>query len=262
VDNFGSLGERPTHPELLDNLAARFVATGDAADGHKGYDWSLKSLIREIVLSHTYRISSEHNEAAWQADPENRLLWRAHRKRLPAEAIRDAMLTISGGLDLSAGSSPVEGLGTLVTTNNADDKGYQAGKTLRRSVYLPIIRNELPAELTVFDFADPDLVVGKRPVTNVPAQALLLMNSPFVINSARGTAESLLGESTEISEQLISDTYLTVLSRQPSAQETARAMDFLRPDNSGEGDTAEPAVSRLTRFVHVLFASTEFRMLN
>ena len=258
VDNFGGLGERPTHPELLDHLASRFTRT----NGRGVMNWSLKSLIREIVLSRTYLLSSQYDETGWQKDPENRLLWRAHRKRLTAESIRDTILSVSGQLDLSAGGSPVKGLGTLVTTNNADDAGYQAGKSNRRSLYLSIIRNELPAELTVFDFADPDLVVGKRSVTNVPAQALLLMNSPFVIESARSAAERIAGDETKVSDDLIQQTYLAVLSRRPSAEEIEQARKFLAPATVAEGSPGEPLQPRLARFIHVLFASTEFRMLD
>ncbi|MCA9219235.1 MAG: DUF1553 domain-containing protein, partial [Planctomycetales bacterium] len=219
VDNFGELGERPTHPELLDYLATRFVRP--ISDG--GFGWSIKRLVREITLSHVYQMASDHRESAWHADPENRLLWRANRRRLPAEAIRDSMLSISGQLDLSPGGSPVEGLGTLVTNNSADADTYERKETAKRSIYLPIIRNELPPTLTVFDFADPDLVVGKRPVTNVPAQALLMMNSPFVMNCAEQTATQLLAAAGRSPEQLIADTYQVTLSRNPTVAEVERA---------------------------------------
>jgi hypothetical protein len=205
---------------------------------------------------------SDHDEAAWQADPENHLLWHANRRRLPAEAIRDSMLAISGQLDLSPGESPVPGLGVLVENNSADSDSYESKESARRSLYLAIIRNELPASLTVFNFADPDLVVGKRPVTNVPAQALLLMNSPFVMNCAEQTAKQLLASETQAPEQLVANTYRVTLSRAPTASEAERALAFL---NLGidEQDKADDSVAkRLSQLVHVLFASTEFRMLN
>jgi len=258
VDNFGELGERPTHPELLDYLAARFVTS----ISDQGFSWSIKRLVREIVLSRTYQMSSDHDEAAWQADPENRLLWHANRRRLPAEAIRDSMLAISGQLDLSPGGSPVEGLGVLVTNNSADAKSYESKESQRRSLYLPIIRNELPASLTVFDFADPDLVVGKRPVTNVPAQALLMMNSPFVMNCAEQTAKQLLAVAGRTPEQLATEAYRVTLSRAPSSSEVERALAFLQPGADVTDEDQDVTTKRIAQLVHVLFASTEFRMLN
>lgn len=255
VDNFGELGERPTHPKLLDDLASRFVQP----ISERGFGWSIKRLVREITLSRVYQMSSEHDEGAWQADPENRLLWRANRRRLPAEAIRDSMLLISGQLELSPGGSPVEGLGTLVTNNSADADTYERQEIVKRSIYLPIIRNELPPTLTVFDFADPDLVVGKRPVTNVPAQALLLMNSPFVMNCAEQTARQFLAVEGRSTEELVDDAYRATLSRVPTASEVERAVAFLDFTEEMKSDLA---VKRLTQLVHVLFASTEFRMLN
>ena len=274
VDNFGELGERPTHPRLLDHLAARFVTPAGerTGQGAAGFGWSIKSLIREIVLSLAYLRSSLHDEASWQTDPENRLLWKAHRRRLPAESLRDAMLKISGTLNLSPGGSPVQGAGTLVRSNSADDEGYDAEETVRRSLYLPIIRNELPSILTVFDFADPDLVMGKRAVTNVPAQALLMMNSPFVMDRAQQTAERLCTNKSQTVRSLIDQAYRSVLSRPVAPAELQRALSFLRisdpeqtieaEDNAADASSSEFIITRLSRFVHVLFASTEFRMLN
>ena len=226
VDNFGELGQRPTHPDLLDHLTTRFVTEREQGSDF-GLGWSIKRLVREIVLSRTYQMSSDHDEASWQKDPENRLLWRSHRRRLPAEAIRDSMLAISGQLDLAPGASPVKGFGTLVTNNNAGAAKYQGKDTPKRSLYLPIIRNELPSILTVFDFADPDLVVGKRPVTNVPAQALMLMNSPVVMDNARKTAEQLLSSPVSDRKQMIVGAYRTVLSRSPTEIEVQRSIAFL-----------------------------------
>ncbi|MCB9939174.1 MAG: DUF1553 domain-containing protein [Planctomycetaceae bacterium] len=258
VDNFGELGERPTHPELLDYLADRFVRP----ISDRGFGWSIKRLVREVTLSRVYQMASDHDEDAWQADPENRLLWRANRRRLPAEAIRDSMLAISGHLDLSPGGSPVEGLGTLVNNNSADADAYERKETAKRSIYLPIIRNELPATLTVFDFADPDLVVGKRPVTNVPAQALLLMNSPFVMNCAEQTAKKLLAIEGRSPEQLVADIYQVTLSRTPTTLEIQRAIAFVNNTGEETGEEVDSITKRLAQLVHVLFASTEFRMLN
>jgi hypothetical protein len=258
VDNFGRLGDKPTHPELLDRLAADFVRDG----------WSTKQAVRQIVLSRTYQMSSRHDEVSWNADPENRLLWRAHRRRIPAESIRDAVLSVSGQLDLTPDGSPVEGLGTLVTQNVADEKQIEQKATLHRSAYLPIIRSQLPPMLAIFDFADPDLVVGRRSVTNVPAQALLLLNSPFVMEQAELAAErvsSTVSTKAPDDRPIIERTYELVLSRRPSDAEIDRAEKFLeaatRTDDAAADNKSPKVMSPLGQLIHTLFASVEFRML-
>ena len=262
VDNFGELGQRPTHPELLDDLAAHFMENG----------WSTKQTIRRIVLSRTYRMSSRHDENALAIDPENKLLWRAHRRRLPAESIRDAMLAISGQLELAPGGSPVEGLGVLVTQNTSERQKFERKASQYRSAYLPIIRSEIPAILGVFDFADPDLVTGRRAVTNVPAQALLLLNSPFVMDQAENAASrvqasagvSFSDDENEV-RTLVTKVYETVLSRPPTAIEFAQAVEFLSAASGTQVQVAEGATDRptpLAQLIHTLFASTEFRMLD
>ncbi len=258
VDNFGRLGDKPTHPELLDRLAADFVRDG----------WSTKQAVRQIVLSRTYQMSSRHDEVSWNADPENRLLWRAHRRRIPAESIRDAVLSVSGQLDLTPDGSPVEGLGTLVTQNVADEKQIEQKATLHRSAYLPIIRSQLSPMLAIFDFADPDLVVGRRSVTNVPAQALLLLNSPFVMEQAELAAErvsSTVSTKAPDDRPIIERTYELVLSRRPSDAEIDRAEKFLeaatRTDDAAADNKSPKVMSPLGQLIHTLFASVEFRML-
>ncbi|MCA9173695.1 MAG: DUF1553 domain-containing protein [Planctomycetales bacterium] len=272
VDNFGALGDRPSHPELLDELAGRFTAP--AADG--GWAWSLKSLIRELALSRVYRLSSQHDESSWQRDPENQLLWRANRRRLTAESIRDAMLSCAGTLDLTPGGSPVPGLGTLVTTNSADAEQYEGTRSASRSIYLPIIRNELPVSLAAFDFADPDLVVGRRAETNVPAQALLLLNSPEVMEAAKQAAAriavraqydpaketSTAAERGKMLRRLVVEAYETTLNRTPSPAEQSRDAKFLaRIGDGGPPSEKTDTLQELARLVHVLMASTEFRLL-
>lgn len=249
VDNFGKLGDRPTHPLLLDQLAADFVRDG----------WSTKKTIRRIVMSDVYRRSSDHDEHAWSTDPENKLLWRANRRRLPAEAIRDSILAISGEIDLSPAGSPVPGLGTLVTQNNAEQQKFQKKESVHRSAYLPIIRAEIPPILAVFDFADPDLVTGRRAVTNVPAQALLLLNSPFVMEQAELAADRVAADAkSDAAVDLVDAVYKRVLCRPPAESELARAVAFLKSADTHADTSPQP----LTRLIHTLFASTEFRMLN
>ena len=245
VDNFGHLGQRPTHPELLDRLAIDFINDG----------WSVKRMVRRIMLTRSYGISSDHDERLWQADPENRLLWRFHRRRLPAEAIRDSLLAISGQLDPAHGESPVSHLGKMVTDNSPTAKEYARQDTKKRSLYMPIIRNELPPILVAFDFADPDLTTGRRNVTNVPSQALLLMNSPFVIDCCQRVGKKLVADESSSDRDRVVRIYELILTREPTEAEINRALDFVTAQ-----DQSDPAV--WAQFVQVLFASTEFRILN
>ena len=245
VDNFGRLGDLPTHPELLDYLTLEFQKDG----------YSIKRLIRRIVLSRTYQQSAEFNAQHAAIDPENKWLWRANRRRLPVESIRDGMLQISNQLDRSPTNSTVASLGKLVSQNNNNDKSFQNKQSLRRTIFQPIIRNELPAMLVAFDFADPDMVVGRRPVTNVPSQALLLLNDPFVISAAASTAGLVLKQPAS---DRLEFAYLKILSRLPSATERQRAVAFLQGDSS-QKDQAR--LKRWSDFIHALLASAEFRML-
>ena len=176
VDNFGLLGERPTHPELLDYLASRFVEDG----------WSVKKLIRRIVLSSAYRMSSVRSARAVEIDPENRLLQSMRVRRLEGEAARDAILAASGRLDrtLYGKSVPVylnrfmNGMGRPPGGSGPVDGNG------RRSLYIAVRRNFLPSMLVAFDYPTPFSTFGRRNVTNVPAQSLTLMNDPFVLGQA------------------------------------------------------------------------------
>ena len=195
VDNFGSTGELPSHPELLDHLAVRFVAKG----------WSPKELVRYIVLSQTYRQSSAERADGLAADADNRLLWRNGRQRLPAECLRDAILSISGQLCRDVGGS------TIPAAINAD-YDYVDVDT-RRSVYMPVLRNALPEFLEVFDFPDPSLVVGSRNVSTVAPQALLLMNHPFVRGQAEAAARRLLAAGLTDDDGRVQHAFRQVLGR-------------------------------------------------
>jgi hypothetical protein len=256
VDNFGHLGQMPTHPELLDTLAVEFVDDG----------WSLKRLIRRLVLSRTYGLSSLPPESAGDdesqaatsehPDPADELLTHARRRRLPAESIRDAMLAVSGQLDRQAGGSPVEPLAYLaIGTSGSKSADLKIDENRRRSIYLPMVRNDLPEMLRLFDIADPELVTGRRPVTNVPAQALYLMNSPFVATAASETAARIMDSTTD-DRQRLDRAYVLLLSREPTETERERALHFLTAD--GEQSTPQT----WSQFVHILLASTEFRMLD
>ena len=180
-DNFGRLGERPTHPELLDWLALRFTENG----------WSLKKLHKLVMLSATYQQASTHNAQAAERDPDNRLLWRFNRRRLEAEAIRDALMLTAGTLDHTAGGSLLNN-GNFEYINNEHSRGGVRYGTHRRSVYLPVIRNNVFDFFQAFDFVEPHVSNGKRAATVIPSQALYLMNNPFVVEQSQALADSLL----------------------------------------------------------------------
>ena len=228
VDNFGTTGEAPSHPELLDHLAARFMGEG----------WSLRKLVREIVLSRTYQLSSHADGSALTVDPENRLCSRMNRRRLPAEAIRDAMLAVSGKLKLEMG-------GRTFPENRAADYGFEYTDT-RRSVYVPVFRNALPEIFEAFDFATPTMVVGKRHTSTVPTQALFLLNHPFVHDQSMAAAEMLKRERDPITRA-----YWLTLGRAPTAKERKLASEYVGQSSSGLAD-----------LFHALFASVEFRYID
>ena len=228
-DNFGKLGERPTHPELLDYLAGELVDAG----------WSTKSLIRSIVLSDAFRRASSANLASERSDPENRLLWRAHRRPLSAEQIRDTLLLVSGQLNRGRRIEPLRDFGKLVNKNNGG-KSQTVQEESFRSVYEPIIRNELRGTRTLFDFADPDVVVGRRPKTNVPSQVLYLLNSSDVRDAATRIADRCDADPDRV--------YLLLLSRHATPGEAERLSGFA--DRTSWVDA-----------VHTMLASTSFRLL-
>ena len=153
-------------------------------------------------------------------------------------------------------------MGTLVDDNKADNKGYVAKESTRRSVYMPIIRNELPSMLVAFDFADPDFVTGRRNETNVPAQSLVLLNSPFVRESSAATARRLLAEASGDDAGRVTWAYETVLNRAPTGAETDRALTFVESLRSAAGAADADPAGPWSRLLQALFASTEFRLLD
>ena len=178
VDNFGRTGEPPSHPELLDTLAVEFRQQG----------WSIKKLVRRLVLSRTYRQSSTSRADLAKIDVDNRLLGRMNRRRLDAEGLRDAILCASGQLDLTFGGPMLKG-----KKAEAESKYSDSSSTFndsRRSVYTPVLRNRLLEIFETFDFADPNSVVGQRSSSIVAPQALYLLNSPFVLEQSRHAAEA------------------------------------------------------------------------
>src|SRR5262249_28763078 len=156
----------PSHPELLDDLAVSFMEDG----------WSVKKLIRRLVLSHAYQLSAHHDETNFKADPDNILIWRMSPRRLEAEALRDALLAISGELLLTPpASSPVTISGEGPSTLLMRQVSQLDSRDFHRAMYLPVLRDSLLDSLALFDFADANQVVGERVTTNVPAQGLFLL---------------------------------------------------------------------------------------
>lgn len=198
ADNFGRLGEKPSHPELLDYLADRL---------RTDWDWSMKELIRELLLTRAWQQESTPSQLAAETDPDNRLLSHFSVRRLEAEAIRDAMLAVSGNLDATRYGAPVDG--------NAP----------RRSVYVRVRRNSLDPLLTTFDFPTPATTVGRRNSTNVPAQSLTLLNDSFPLRQAGLRAKGLQADATE--EEKIDSLFLSALNRPPTEQEKTAARSFL-----------------------------------
>ncbi len=312
TENFGVTGQAPSHPELLDYLSVRFVASG----------WSVKAIIREIASSRVYRISSAFDQRAHEYDPDNALLWRANPRRLDAEAIRDAMLQVSGEIDLDrprgsevakAGyvrvrdgilGDPREKVREAVSAMMAERtgpeaQGFRPGQGQRfggrpgfggqqgpgmqdlrnrmrfgqrpggmrpggmqmgmqppvdvyrqlaskvtgaldmddakfRSVYLPIVRDEVPRSLEVFDFPDASMVTGSRESSNTANQALYLMNNPFVIQQSEAFAKRLRKAESQMADQLAA-AFVIAYGRQPTAGERAATARFIRNFASRDG---------------------------
>ncbi|MFM8172133.1 MAG: DUF1553 domain-containing protein [Pirellulaceae bacterium] len=239
VDEFGTTGSPPTHPELLDSLAYRWVREG----------WSTKRLVRELVLSDAYARRSDLPEgrSQTQVDPENLWLARGAQKRLDAETLRDSLLRISGQLDLMM-------FGKRFPGQLEADYGFQSDSTAR-SVYLPAFRNAPSDFLLAFDLADPSSVVGQRSRTVIPQQALTLLHHPWVIEQSELAADRLLKQASE-SGQVVSLAYRTVLGRDPSDEELVVAKRFL----GAAGDVSLDR-QRLALLLQSLWASMEFRLL-
>jgi len=247
VDNFGTTGELPSHPELLDYLAQRLVADG----------WSIKGLVREIVRSRTYGLAAAPGAAAERLDPDNRLLSHARRRRLDAEQIRDAILWASGNLDATVGGP---NLGAAGAAPPASEYGYVFSDT-RRSVYTPAFRNRRLELFEVFDFADINAPIGQRAVTTVAPQALFLMNHPFVIQQARLAAERTLREAGADDAARIAYAYRRVLGRAPTEPERRLAERFVGPSAGGPAEEAR-RLETWAQLHQSLFASVDFRYLN
>ena len=255
-DNFGTRGERPSNPELLDWLAARFMESG----------WSVKAMHRLMVLSNTYQMRNEVDSALRVPHSEFHL----PRRRLSAEELRDAMLAVSGKLDRAPGTnesaeflnSKAEDINAMIRPNRAaaDDPFYTT--FAKRSIYLPVVRNMLPDVLALFDAADPNNVTAVRNETTVASQSLFLLNSPFVRDQARAFAERLLATQNLSVEQRIELAHRLALGRTPTPEEVAQAAEFITNYLAAPASQARPEEARqLTAwqsYGQTLFCSNEF----
>jgi hypothetical protein len=260
VDNFGTMGERSSHPELLDWLTVRFTDQG----------WSVKNMIRQIVLSQVYQQGNQNDDAALAEDPQNRLLWRMNRRRLDADAIRDAILVVSCNVNETRGGPTLPPVKIDRSGNRKEARVLATSSPapevlLRRTIYLPILRKEMPREmdmLATFNFADPAVVSGDRDETIVPTQALYLLNSPFVREQSRVAAQRLLNQTGFDDAARVAWFYLTVLGRQATQVEIETSLAFIDrmagqietiPDHAGSARN-----EAWSRMCQSLFACNEF----
>jgi hypothetical protein len=232
TDNFGTTGETPSHPELLDHLAVEFRKDGS----------SLKRLVRRLVTSAAYRMSSAAPASAAPSDPENRLLWRMNRRRMEAEVLRDTLLAVSGRLRVD-----LEGGPTWPASLNSD-YAYRHAST-ERSVYVPVFRNSLPEIFDAFDFADPSMPTGRRNASTVAPQALFMLNNPFVREQAAAAARALPPGDARVR---VERAWRLALGRAPSEGEAGAALKAA----AGGGEAA------WTVLFQALFASIDFRFVD
>lgn len=236
--DFGTRSNPPSHPELLDFLAADFMAHG----------WSLKHLHRQILLSRTYQQASADRPACRKMDPDNRLLWRAHRRRLDLETMRDSLLAISGRLDVSFGGRPVDVAGDPLNR--------------RRTLYGLVDRQDVPGLFRAFDFAVPDQSVERRPQTIAPQQALFALNSPFVIEQAKALAELPEVSGLSISEDRVSALYRRVLARLPNTEEVQLALQFIYGAQLEPTNPTQQPLSPWAQYAQVLLLTNELMFVD
>lgn len=276
-NNWGLRGQKPTHPELLDYLAIRFMEN----------DWSMKSLIREIALSKTYRRSSSFDARNYEKDPDNKFLWRCNSRPMDAEVLRDSMLAISGKMNYERPlGSEIASVGDARFGRQVTKESIGRGN-VHRSVYLAVPRNGLPAAMDLFDAADPNMSSAKRDTTIVPSQALYLMNNEFVVEQAAAMAQSLFRQFDD-TDQRVQAAFLKAYGRvatpgeisateeffrdyTPTTIRSSSANDFRRPfgRRRGRGRFSQPSSQSipmeqqsLAMFCQGLMASAEFRILD
>jgi cytochrome c553 len=249
VDDFGATGDKPTHPELLDHLALRLIEQ----------KWSLKALIRELVLTRTWQQASTFDAEKFARDPDNVFLWRMSPRRLEAEAVRDAMLAVSGKLDLTRPAKPLiaaAGEGTLGQAVFEPEIRKIAAPV--RSVYLPRVRSVLPEMMELYDAPDASNVMGARETTTVPLQALHALNSAFVREQAEAFADRL--SKLTVFEQL-DHAWLSAFGRPPTTKERELANAFtFELEAQNQASTSREAA--LIAFAHSLLCAAEFTVID
>jgi hypothetical protein len=253
VDNFGRTGEAASHPQLLDHLARQLIDSG----------WSIKNLVRSIVLSRTFAISSAHDDAGHAIDPDNRLHWRAHRRRLSPEALRDSMLAAAGTLDLALMQSSVWYLGDQATAVGAN-KVRRRTDFPCRSIYLPVIRNDLPELFDVFGFADPHTTTGMRSETADSMQGLFILNDNLVMDAAGAVARRVMAEEKNgDTRQNVDKMCELILGGPPTDTERTKLLTFIQQTRESlEAAGDEDAENRAWSIAcHALFASSRFQFV-
>jgi mono/diheme cytochrome c family protein len=247
VDNFGRLGEKPSNGPLLDYLAVRFVEEG----------WSIKAMHRLMMLSNTYQMSSEYSAKSFEADPENILLWRMPRRRLEAEAVRDGIMTVSGGLTPSNGGSILKYKDRQYVANTSKGGDIDYDKPVR-AVYIPVVRSSLYDVFRAFDLPDPSSSNGDRDATVVAPQALFMMNSSVMLQHSLKLAERLMTNAPDDAAR-IREAYESALARPPSSKEIDDGLTFVaRMEREWKGDRKKAWQS----FCKSLLSSNEFLYLN
>jgi len=251
-DDFGFYGSRPSHPALLDDLAIRFI----------NEDWSIKNLIKIIVLSRTYQLDSYiEDEELLSVDPDNIFVGRHSRRRLDAEVNRDRILQASGNLIVgSTNGSAVDKLDVLLNWPPGEAK-YLHQASNHRSIYLCMLRDAQPPDLVAFNLPDGFSVTGLREKTDIPTQALFYLNSPLVVEQSKVIANDVLGIGNVSDEKRVAKMYLKVLRRLPSANEAVAALDYIKRVRAKLKGNDE-FVKSWASFCQVLLASNEFRYID
>ncbi|MDG2223832.1 MAG: DUF1549 domain-containing protein [Rubripirellula sp.] len=253
TENFGALGDRPSHPDLLDWLTRYFIASG----------WSTKEIHRMILASNTYQMASRHENPQRElaVDPDNRMWWKFRNERLQPEAIRDSILALSGQLDEAIGGKtvPLRNRQFVFNHTSVDHTKYDS---VRRAIYLPVIRNNLYTFFAQYDYPDPTMPTGDRSATVVAPQALWMMNSDLVMDASERFADRLL-EAASSDASRIESAYVQALGRTPTEAEKRRALSFIDQWSAvGRSDAATVDKSTTRRawslFCQSLMASNEF----
>lgn len=251
VDNFGRTGETPSHPELLDYLAQELIDN----------NWSLKSLIRQVVMSDAFRRSSNFDAESYSRDPENLYYWRYNRRRLDPEWFRDSILDVAGMLDTNTYPSTVNYLGDQATAVGPNTVRRRTDFP-SRSVYLPVIRNDLPELFEIMDFADPQVATGMRRQTIVPTQGLFLLNDEQIMDAANKVAEqavAIAGQDTQVQLAWI---FRNIVGQPALEADLASMMDsYDKLLRSPVSSATDPQIGTLSIIAHALFASSRFQFI-